>query len=111
MSNFAKRSGHVSGATASAWMRRGRTQPNSVLEPIGTVVWLVVLLTDGAGGESVSTPKERSRIARYCRLLCGTAAIGLTFRVDGSLLRRLDHFTSLQNPSDSFAVRKALAAS
>ena len=79
---------HMNGAVvfvvvAMVCTKRGMTLPSSCMAWCGASDLSEASLTAGMGEPRVRRLKERSRIMRKARDLCGIAAIGLTLRFGG----------------------------
>ena len=97
------------GTVAIASIRRGNTHPSSFIAWSGAVASLVAALTDS----SSLTAKDRSRILRYSRDLCGMAAIGESLRRVDIVVLSCDQGIILANPCSTcslVSVRSAVAA-
>ncbi len=74
---------------------------------IGLANGMVPALTLDSGMPNSLIAKDRSRIARYSLLLCGTVASGEILRLGGGFFSSSDHSTSFAKPWLTFSSASA----
>jgi len=103
MSHFAKSNGPFCGDdAATAAISLGAAFPNCFIAS-GCACTTVAALTLGRGIPPTWISNERSRIARYGRLWCGTAASGEIFKFAGGLASSSLQGISFAKPCCTFS--------
>ena len=97
----------LSGAIATAYIRRGRTCLSSLNACVGATLGLVDSLTEGWRIPLIVKPYDRLSIIQYPQLLCGMAAIGEIFSFGGGLCLMLSQVTSWAYPCKIFSIVSA----
>jgi hypothetical protein len=91
---------------AMAWMRRGKTHPNSFIASSGARSAFVASFTDNRP----SRANERSKFFLKSLDLCGIAAIGESFNFRVMAFLSFDHGTSRANPCVTCSIVSAINA-
>ena len=108
ISHFAMKIFASSAEVAKAWMRRCKVWPIWSIAPRGAV-FCVLSLTEGTVCVANLTGKERSRIVRNCRDLCGIIAIGDIFNSFGGSCLMSSHSTKRACPASIFSLTSSVS--